>query len=197
VVDRNNFMAKDNKEIEVKTPVSKKLFIRIRKYLERNAKFIKTSIQKDSYYSPKGKQFLRPKYPYEWLSVRERNGKVKINYKHWYPEGLSETTHCDEYETEISDIKELKLILGALKFEKLVSVNKIRLTFEYSDMEIALDEVENLGYFIEIESLNNEGGVKKTRRKLLDYARFLGVKKYINISGGYAAELMRRKKLMK
>src|SRR3989344_5420972 len=113
-------MAKNDTEIEIKTPVSKNDFRRIEKYLEANSDFTEQSHQADTYYSPPGMIFLKPKHPYEWLSVRERGGRVIINYKHWYPEGFSETTHCDEYEAEIDNLLQFRKILKALKFEKLV-----------------------------------------------------------------------------
>ena len=190
-------MAKDNIEIEVKTRLSKKGFNRIRKYLQKTAKFVKTSHHIDTYYSPVGKIFLKPKYPYEWLSIRERDGKVALNYKHWYPEGAKNTTHCDEYQTLIEDKVQLKKMLSVLKFEKLVSVEKVRLVFKKGDLEVALDNVKSLGFFIEIESEGNLGGFDKTRKRILDFARILQVNVESIIPGGYAAEMMRKKGLLK
>lgn len=189
-------MAYGNKEIEIKTPISRSKYLRIWRILKKEAKFVKSSKQVDTYYSPQGKRFLKPRYPYEWLSLRERAGKITINYKHWYPEGKEVTTFCDEYESEVGDKIQLQKLLSALKFEKLVSVEKVRLIFVKNDLEIALDNVKHLGYFIEIESLKNTGGVKNTRKVLLDYARKLGVGDIVNVPGGYAAELMRKKKLL-
>ena len=190
-------MAKDSTEIEIKTSLSKKDFDRIRKYLMRTSEFVKTSHQLDTYYSPVHKSFLKPKYPYEWLSVRERDEKAILNYKHWYPEGARNTTHCDEYQTLVQNKDQLEKVLFALKFEKLVSVEKTRLIFKKGDLEIALDDVKGLGFFIEIESSRNLGGFGKTRKRILDFAKTLRIDTDIVIPGGYAAEMMRRKGLMK
>lgn len=190
-------MAKDSTEIEIKTSLSEKDFDRIKKFLMRTSKFVKTSHQLDTYYSPVRKSFLKPKYPYEWLSIRERDGKVIFNYKHWYPEGARNTTHCDEYQTLVKDKDQLEKVLFALKFEKLVSVEKTRLIFKKGDLEIALDDVKGLGFFIEIESSRNLGGFGKTRKRILDFAKALRINTNIVIPGGYAAEMMRRKGLMK
>src|SRR3989344_4130174 len=113
-------MASKDQEIEIKSAVSKKDFLRIEKYLQDNAKFVKSSKQVDTYYSPKNKLFLKPKYPYEWLSIRDRNNKAILNYKHWCPEGVSDTTHCDENETDLGSKNQAHKLLLALKFEKLV-----------------------------------------------------------------------------
>lgn len=186
-------MAFGDREIEVKTPVSKEEFLRITKYLRKKGKFVKSSKQIDIYYTPFGRVFLKPKNPFEWLSLRERNERVTINYKHWYPEGTELTTHCDEYETEVGNKKQFQKLLSALRFEELVTVEKTRQVFVKDELEISLDKVKSLGYFVEIESLKNSGGIKRTRKRILDFAKKLGMAKLVNVPGGYACELMRRK----
>lgn len=60
-----------------------------------------------------------------------------------------------------------------------------------------MDKIKGLGYFIEAESLNNYGGPKKTHKRLVEFLHGLGIKKFITLPGGYAAEMLRRKGLMK
>lgn len=190
-----NIMAFNDQEIEIKTPVSRGTFLKIRKYLQKNSKFIKCSKQIDTYYTPLGGIFLKPRYPYEWLSLRQRDMKITVNYKHWYPEGSEATTFCDEFETEIKDLPQFKKILSALKFEEIITVKKDREIYVKNKMEISLDKVSSLGYFIEIELLKYSSDVEKSRKELLDFAGQIGVDKIINVSGGYAAALMRKKKI--
>ena len=60
--------------------------------------------------------------------------------------------YCDEYEVEIDDDKNLDKIFQILGLEKIAIVNKVRNTYFYlNKYEVALDYVDNLGYFIEIE----------------------------------------------
>lgn len=191
-------MAKDNIEVEIKVKLSKIKFENIEKILKKSAKFNKVTHHIDTYYNSKHLNFLKPKYPYIWLSVRERGEKILLNYKHWYPEGAKDTTHCDEYETKIEDKIELDKILKVLNITKLVTVDKTRKTYIYkNDIEIAMDKVKGLGYFIEAESLENSGGVEKTYAKLKEFLQSLGIKNFRMIPGGYAAEMLRRKGLMK
>lgn len=191
-------MAHNNVEVEIKIPLSKKEFLRIKSYLKKSSRFVKSSEHKDHYYTPNHQSFLKKKYPYEWLTIRQRDGKTLFNYKHWYPENTKYTTHCDEYETEVNDAKSLANILKALSFRKFISVEKRRLVFRYKNrMEIALDEVRGLGYFVEIESLKDFGGAKKTHQEVLKFAQSLGLHETKTVPGGYAAELMRRKGLMR
>lgn len=59
--------------------------------------------------------------------------------------------YCDEYEVEIDDDKNLDKIFQILGLEKIAIVNKVRNTYFYlNKYEVALDYVDNLGYFIEI-----------------------------------------------
>lgn len=190
-------MAHNNIEVEIKIPISKKDFLRIKKYLRKFTKFIKSSHHIDDYYSPKHKSFLEPRYPFEWLTVRQRDGKVLFNYKHWYPEGVKNTTHCDEYETEVGDARQLEKILKALDFKKILTIDKTRETYIYRGrLEIALDFVKSLGYFIEVESLKNVGGLKRARGEILEFLRALGIEGTETVPGGYGGALLRKKGLL-
>ena len=89
-------------------------------------------------------------------------------------------------------------ILKNVGIKKIIAVDKKRSTYVYKkEIEIALDEVKGLGYFIEVESLRNRGGVEKTYKKLEEFLHSLGVNKIEIVPGGYAAEMMRKKGLMK
>lgn len=189
-------MAKDNIEVEFKVKLTKKKFESIKRKLSKIAIKTKSARHTDYYYDSKIKSFMKPKYPFEWLTIRDRDGKVKLNYKHWYPERVANTTHCDEYETEISNKDSLEKILKALHFENFITVDKKRLTYEYkNEIEIAMDEVKGLGYFIEVESIHNKDGPQKAHEKLLKFLKEeLGITKTKTIPGGYVGEILRRKK---
>ena len=187
-------MAHNNIEIEIKIKLTKPKFEKIKKLLSKIAEQTNISHHIDTYYNPTYKSFLKPKNPYEWLTIRERDGKVKLNYKHWYPEGVKNTTHCDEFETEISNKSQMEKILKAVHFENFVTVDKKRITYEYNkEFEIALDQVKRLGYFIEVESMKNKGGIKKAHQKILEFLKTeLGITETKTVPGGYGAEMMRK-----
>ncbi len=191
-------MAFNNQEIELKLPISKKDYYRIKRELGTLAEFIGFSHHMDEYFTPRQNSFLKEKYPFKWLAIRRRDKKVILNYKHWYPEGNKYTTHCDEYEVEVSSFSQLKNILKELNFHNFTTVDKKREIFRYkNELEIALDEVADLGYFIEIEVLRDFGGVKQAQREIFKFARRLGLNRTKTVPGGYAAALLRKKKLFK
>jgi predicted adenylyl cyclase CyaB len=190
-------MAQDNIEVEIKVKISKDRFEKIKARVQKTAKFIKKTRQIDYYYNLLPKNFLKPEYPYEWLSIRDRGGKLLLNYKYWYPPGAKHTTHCDEYETEIGDKEQLDRIFKALNITEIVKVDKTRRTYVYKNkIEIAMDKVVGLGYFIEAEALKNEGGIDKTYEKLAEFLKSLGVRKIVTVPGGYALAMMKKKGLI-
>lgn len=83
---------------------------------------------------------------------------------------------CDEYEVEINNIKDMDKILKVLGMIQIVEVDKIRNFFVYLDKyEVALDYVEKLGYFIEIEIKKYTKTVMEECDELLKLAKGLNL----------------------
>jgi len=190
-----------NKEIEIRISLNKKSFLNLKKRLRKIAKFKQKSHQVDDYFTPFHRNFVKPKYPFEWLRIGKRGNRNLITYKHFYPEYADYHTYCDEYETKIEDANSLKKIFSALNFKKMITVDKKREVYNFKDeFEISLDEVKNLGYFIEIEAKKDFGGVRKTRKNILRFIKSLGLKSFKEnkeISKGYPYLLMKKKGLIK
>ena len=84
--------------------------------------------------------------------------------------------YCDEYEVEIDNDKNLDKIFGILGLEKITVVNKTRNTYLYlNKYEVALDYVDNLGYFIEIEVKKYDDNVIKEYDNLIKIAKDLNL----------------------
>ena len=167
-------MALNNQEIEIKLPITKLQYKKINNTLSRIGKLIKFSQQEDIYFTPKLDSFLNVKFPYKWLSLRKRDSKAILNFKHWYPENTKYTTHCDEYETQIRDSNQLERILKALNFKKIVTVEKKRRVYNYQKkFEISLDIVKDLGYFVEVETIKDLGSVENAYKHILAFCKKL------------------------
>lgn len=78
--------------------------------------------------------------------VRQVNGKVKLTFKE-IVRGKSGT----EIEAEIGTVDLGKKFLMRLGFEEAFTVHKFRDVFKFDGFEVALDSVEQLGDFIEVE----------------------------------------------
>ncbi|MBL4844325.1 MAG: class IV adenylate cyclase [Planctomycetes bacterium] len=119
-----------------------------------------TSRQVDVYYNHPARDFLQRDVVSEWLRLRLENpedglAKSSINFKRWLPIGSAEATHADEFESQVADREAVARLLKELDFQELVTVNKQRerwrLQSPSGPVEIALDEVEGLGTFVEFE----------------------------------------------
>lgn len=191
-------MANNDVEIEIKIPLEENKFLSIKEKLQKIAKHVKNSLQTDVYFTPVHRNFLESKFPFEWLSIRKRGNKTILNYKHFYPENVELTTHCDEFETEIDKSEQLEKMFSVLNLKKLITVEKEREVYIFNDeFEIALDTVKELGWFIEIEAIKDLGTVEATREKLFEFAENLGIDISKTDKRGYPYLLMKKKELIK
>lgn len=194
-------MGNENTEIEIKIPLDEKTFLETREKLKKISKFIKTTPQLDKYYTPLHRNFVEPKHPFEWLSIRRRGDKNLLNYKHWYPENSLEATHADEFEIKVKDPEKLEKIFSALDFKELVAVEKEREVYVYNDeLEVVLDSVKELGRFIEIEveTIKDFVSVEAARKRIFGFAKELGIDMAKTVTkGGYAFLLMEKKGLLR
>jgi predicted adenylyl cyclase CyaB len=116
-------------------------------------------------------------YPTQWLRIRKKGDKNYITFK----EDLFEKniwTHSEELETEIKDIKIVEEIIKKLGLKELVKIKNRKHTFETKDYEIVLEEVENLGLFLEVEKLNvtDDENVNKTKKEIQQFVDNLKIK---------------------
>ena len=160
-------------ETEIKIRLNEKEFKYLRSFMASNAKYLKTTNQVDTYYNPKHRSFIEEDEITEWLRIGKRGGKTILNYKHWY-----DNKYCDEYEVELDNDENMDRILSILGLERIAVVDKERSTYFYKDKyEVALDKVESLGYFIEIEVKEYDKGIDPSK----EYDALLKVARELNL----------------
>lgn len=160
-------------DIETGIKISKDEYKNIELFLKSNAKFLKESKQIDKYYPPTYRKFLKDndEIVNERLIIGIRGDKKILNYKNWY-----NNMYCHEYEVEVDDENNLDRIFKILGLEEIALVDKVRKTYFYlNKYEIALDYVENSGYFIEIEVKNYDTSALQEYDKLLKLAKNLNL----------------------
>lgn len=143
-------------EIKVKVENSKSLDI----FLKKNGKYKGNVHQIDEYFIPSHRNFLTPRPIKEWFRLRDEEGKYSLNYKNYHFDRFGKSHHCDEYETNIDDLNQLRRILRALNFKFIVKVDKTRIIWTYKNYEIAIDLVKGLGNFVEIECIGRAKNLK-------------------------------------
>lgn len=132
--------------------------------------------QKDIYYIPLHRNFLLEKPISDWLRIRETNHGASINFKHWHNQENAQAVSCDEFESKVENIEALKKIFDSLDIKEVVIVEKTRRIWNYKGVELALDQVTDLGSFIEIEAKGDFDTIKDAEKHLYDILKELGAK---------------------
>jgi predicted adenylyl cyclase CyaB len=186
-------MASNNTELEVKFKIDFDVYQKIKTKVMRMSIISSTlSNHTDKYYSPNNREYIKDKYPYRWLSIRSRNGKHVLNFKHFFPEGEERHEYCKEYNIDVRDDKQIHILLEALGFQELITVSKKRENYNINNVfDVAFDFIEELGYFIEIEALKDFGDITETRNRIMDLANHLGLEVTQIDHRGYPFQLMK------
>ena len=195
-VKKNLAMAKNNVEVEIKIPVSKKLFEKVKRSLKGEAKLVSVSRDIDKYFNAPHRNFLEKTPIEEFLRVRIKKDFTFFTYKHGYWNKKLEHTHSDEFETKIESSEQLEKILNVLDFKNILQIDKEREVYQVSGgFEISFDKVKDLGYFIEIESNRSFGSINKTMGAIYALARSICLDPTKRDSMGYVSLMLERKKL--
>jgi adenylate cyclase class 2 len=123
------------------------------------------------------------------LRIRESNGKFIFTLK----QPQSNDLDCIEKETEISNPEEFKDALLLMGYKTGVEIHKVRRKAKYKDYEICLDDVKEIGKFIEIEKITDEEDAGAVQNELLDFLGSLGVNRSAKVLNGYDTLVYRKK----
>ena len=103
------------------------------------------------------------------VRTREEGEKKLVTLKIELKHGTFE-----EHETTIGSIKEIEDIVGNLGMRKLVEINKTRKNAQYKNYNLCLDNVKNLGDFIEIEVVSKDYD-DNAKEKILELSKVFGL----------------------
>ena len=129
------------------------------------------------YYDPK-RDTLKPSKDdelYHCLRLRTKNNKHYITYKDDVNDN-NKWLYSNEYETEVEKIDMLKEIFNKLGLVKFIEINNSKETYTYKDYEIVLEDVKDLGLFMEVEHCtNNDVDVKEIKRQIQSFINSLNL----------------------
>ncbi|MFH1088747.1 MAG: class IV adenylate cyclase [Patescibacteria group bacterium] len=152
--------------------------------------------QKDTYYTPKHKNFVEQKPISDWLRIRETDKGNEVNFKHWHNQDDVKAVSCDEYETKVEDIEQVRKIFQKLEISELVVVEKKRTIYQYQDIEIVLDQITDLGWFIELEAKGEYRSIEDAKERLYSVLKKLDIKVGEQDFKGYPHRLLEKKGLL-
>ncbi|MFW9892669.1 MAG: class IV adenylate cyclase [Candidatus Thorarchaeota archaeon] len=165
------FLMSDTYEVEVKIAISSYEEMEDR-ILKLGAEKINKETQIDSYFDHPCRTFQETD---EALRVRYRQpvGTVELTYKG--PRIDSTTKTRLESTVNLDNENEIVLILKGLGFKEVVKITKTRQFFSLSKTTISIDEVEDVGLFLEIEQIASGKDVETTKNEIFAMLDELGL----------------------
>ena len=158
-------------EVEVKVDADHEV---VRRRLdELGAEPVGTVVQEDTYYDAPHREFAETDEALRIRRERSAGGEsARLTYKGPLVEAASKTR--EEIETGVESGEAVDGILGALGFEPVATVRKRRDRYRQDEYTIALDDVDGLGEFVEVET-ETESDVEAAREGAYDLLERLGL----------------------
>lgn len=167
-------------EVEAKIKISNPAKFRTR--IAEIAMFKEKEKKIDSYYTLEKN---KSKYPKKSLRVRKINHSYQINFKQKlsYLKGIYAK---DEHEFEFTDIDNFRILIKNFGFRLWLIKEKYSEIYEIKkNFHIELNNVKNLGWFIEIEYLTDKKNIAKARKEIQGTIKKLVLEKEKIIKEGY------------
>lgn len=170
--------------IEVETKVPVKDIDLVRERLKKISKFVGKESKKDDYYTL---EYFR--YPEKSLRVRDKGKIREVNFKRRksYVDGVHAKT---EVQFEISDVKGFFELINDFGFRRWLHKEKVTELYRTPNgVNIELNKVKRLGWFLEIEVLCKPKDVASARKKVVKVRELLGFSEKDSESRGYTKQL--------
>jgi len=103
-------------------------------------------------------------------------------------------TAWPDVDMPLGHAKTLETILRGSDYEEVVTITKDRTTFRCGALEINVDHIKELGWFVEIEARGKQSERKKLEKQLSDFLIELGISKDDIIRQGYVPLALAAKK---
>lgn len=149
----------------------------------------------DEYYYDPERKTLKPDEDNQLshcLRLRTKNDKYFITYKDDVFDN-GKWLYSNEYETSIGSIEIMKEIFNRLGLIKFIEINNRKETYLYNDYEIVLEDVKDLGTFMEVEYVTNEDvDVNLVKRQIYDFIEKLNINVSKELNMGKPEMYMRK-----
>lgn len=157
-------------EIEVKGYADN--LIKIEKELQNmGGMFLKEEAHRDEYFDTKERNLINKD---KALRIRTIDGEqFFLTYKG--PKIDTKTKTREEIEISVSNSVDTGSILKRMGFERIAVIEKIRKKYELAGYKICLDNVKDMGKFIEVETTGEK--IKELRDQILGIIKKLGIEK--------------------
>lgn len=174
------------KNIEVEVKLKVKEISRVTQWLkDNNAEYLGEKNQIDIYFDPPHKTFIKvlscgKKVAKEYLRIRKSDKGSSVTYK-LIPKNL-ETNETQrqfkEIETFIKNHENMFELLSALGFKKTAIIDKNRKSWKYKEFLFEIDDVKEIGVFLEIEFRGNAENPNEAEKRLFNFLEEINIGEY-------------------
>ena len=100
-----------------------------------------------------------------------------------------------EHEVRVDSRSELEAMFAFLGYKEMVTVRKTRRTAHFKNWEICIDNVEDLGSFIEVEQMaEHEEEIGPIRDSIMEFLRSLGITEEDLLAKRYDIQMIEKQK---
>lgn len=149
----------------------------------------------DEYYYDPLRDTLKPDKDgelFHCLRLRSKNDEYSITYKDDVFDN-GKWLYSNEYETKVESIEMLKEIFNRLGLKKFIEINNQKETYIYNDYEIVLENVKDLGIFLEVEYCTNDDvDVKEVKKEIQSFIDNLGIRVSAELNMGKPEMYMKK-----
>lgn len=155
-------------EVEIKLHYPSEFKESLLQYLNKNGyRYLSCERQIDEYYNHPARDFVKTDEAFRIRTVIDQEKYNECSVVTYKGKNFSECGQSrEELECEIYDRDTMKKILERLGFSSVEKVDKERIIYKKEDISVCLDEVKNLGCYIEIESICSENEKADAERRL-------------------------------
>lgn len=171
-------------EVETKIPFKEKDLKSVREKIDKISKFVKRQVKKDDYYTLEYFQ-----YPEKSLRVRDMGKIREVNFKKRI--SLVKGIHAKkEVQFEISDVDKFFELIKDFGFRKWLHKEKTTELYRTKNgVNIELNYVKKLGWFLELEVLCSPREINMARKKIIEVRAALGFSEKDSEIRGYTKQL--------
>jgi len=167
-------------EVETKIPLEDREVADIRKRILKIAKFEKKTHKEDDYFAiPRRGRGIIKRYPKKAFRIRDDGDSYVINFKKWLRKYWTNAIVVkEEFEFETKNPDKFLALMTDLGFKQWLKKFKISEAYTYKKnkkVNIEINKVRHLGYFMEIEYIAEKKELKKAIRLVEDILRELGI----------------------
>jgi adenylate cyclase class 2 len=178
-------------EVEVKGQLQTSTEAAMKRLKENGFTFKEAQFQDDIIFARRLTDITEPRPGVSIARVRTEDGRSIVTVKTYTETALSKIEH----ETTVGSREDAAAILRSLGLKEIVRIQKWRKLGNRNNVTVCLDDVIDLGAFVEFELLYREQPTMTAQEELYEMAKHLLAEQFTRVLAGYDELALARKKL--